>query len=210
MVENVPPQQRLPFPLRQPFPVHFGRVFGSRPLPRDLRVRHVPLQHPLPLPVHGNEAVEVDVVPDRPRARSRRRSRAGAPPPPFPATPAAADPAGTASPAAGTGRTTTTTLASVHSPQAAPASAARGVDGSLIQRTDSHTANVVNSSSVGSWRTNTTRVTSKGFTASKSAAGDGPRKGRRRSRGTGGTPPRPLPRAPATGTPPPRAGTRSP
>ena len=167
MVEDVPPQQRLPLPFGQPFPVHLGRVFGSRPLPRDLRVRHVPLQHPLPLPVHGDEAVEVDVVPDRPRRDHRGKAQQKGDRLPCPSTAAAAGPEGTASQEQERGVNHVTTLASVHTPQAAPASAARGVDGALIHRTDSQAASIVNSSSVGSWRTKTTRVTSSGFTASR-------------------------------------------
>ena len=56
-------------------------------------------------------------------------------------------------------------MASVHSPQAAPANAARDVDGDLIQRTDRYAASVVNKSIVGSWSTKDSRVTSRGFVA---------------------------------------------
>ncbi len=63
-----------------------------------------------------------------------------------------------------------TVLTSVQTPQAAPARAARGIDGVLRNRTDTHTASVVNSSIVGSWRTKATLVTSRGFTARNRAA----------------------------------------
>ncbi len=61
-----------------------------------------------------------------------------------------------------------TTFPSVHTPQAAPASAARPGEGDRTRRTDARTARVVTRTSVGSWRTKTTRVTSRGFTDRKS------------------------------------------
>lgn len=58
-----------------------------------------------------------------------------------------------------------TALASVATPQAAPAVAARPGEDDRTSRTEARTASVVTRISVGSWRTNTTRVTRSGLTA---------------------------------------------
>jgi hypothetical protein len=62
-----------------------------------------------------------------------------------------------------------TTFARVQIPHAAPATAARPVDGALMRRMDAHAARVVIRRRVGSCSTKTTRVTRSGFTARKSA-----------------------------------------